>query len=217
MPGIGIGDPAAQGRADHGGDHHGHTVDGERLATLLRREGVRQDRLLAGRHATTAETLQDAEQDQRLQIPGKPAEQRSDREGRNADHVEALAAEHGREPARDRQHDRVGDEIARDDVGALVEADGEPAGDVAQCHIGDGGVEHLHEGRDRDHEGDEIGIMPAGRRALRRPASSRCATLRDVGHRTLVQGTTDIPGPTGRSAGQLSTTIFTGTRCTTLT
>ena len=49
---------------------------------------------------------------------------------------------------------------------------------------------------------------------------ARCAAgarLRGVGHRTLVQGSTDMPGPMGRSAGQWSTTIFTGTRCTTFT
>ena len=214
VPGIVVGDPAAERRPDHRRDHDRDAVDRKGLAALFGRKRVGEDRLLAGRHAAAAEALQDAEQHQRLQIPGEAAQQRGEREGRDADHVEALAADHRRQPARDRQHDGVGDEIAGDDVGALVDADREAAGDMAQRDIGDGGVEHLHEGRDRDDEGDQIGIVPAGRGAFRRPAASMPST---VAHRTLVQGTTDMPGPTGTSSGQWSTTIFTGTRCTTLT
>ncbi len=60
--------------------------------------------------------------------------------------------------------------------------------------------------------GDQIGIVPAGRRPFRRPAARG-----GVRHRTLAQGTTDMPGPIGMSAGQLSISILTGTRCTTLT
>ena len=170
-----------------------------------------EDRLLAGGHAAATEALQDAKQHQRLQAPCKPAEQRSEGEDRNAHHVEALAPNDRRQPARDRKHDRVGDEIAGDDVGTLVDADRKSAGDVTQRDVGDRRIEDLHEGRDRNDEGDEIGIMSAGGGALRRPA------CRGVGHRTLTQGTTDMPGPTGTSAGQLSTVILTGTRCTTFT
>src|SRR5205823_4842639 len=104
---------------------------------------------------------------------------------------------------------------ARDDVGALVDADRQSACDVTQRDVGDRRVENLHEGRDRDHERDEIRIMAAGRGTFRRPGRAR--VRRDIRHRTLVQGTTDIPGPTGTSDGQLSTTILTGTRCTTFT
>ena len=73
MPGIGIGDPAAKRRPDHRRDHHGDAVDGESLATFLGRERIGKDCLLAGRHPTAAEALQDAEQDQCLQAPCKPA------------------------------------------------------------------------------------------------------------------------------------------------
>ena len=57
MPGIIVGDPAADGRTDGRRHDDGDAVDGERLRTLLRREGIGQHRLLAGRHAAAAETL----------------------------------------------------------------------------------------------------------------------------------------------------------------
>ena len=60
----------------------------------------------------------------------------------------------------------------------------------------------------------EIGIVPAGGGAS---GDQPAAAVDCVGHRTRVQGTTDMPGPIATSAGQLSTTIFTGTRCTTFT
>ena len=72
MPGVVVGDPAAERRPDHGCDHDGDAVDREGLAALFRRKGVGEDRLLAGRHAAAAEALQDAEQHQRLQIQAKP-------------------------------------------------------------------------------------------------------------------------------------------------
>ena len=130
VPGIVVGDPAAERRSDHRRDHDRDAVDRKGLAALFRRKRVGKDRLLAGGHAAAAEPLQDAEQHQRLQIPGEAAQQRGERKGRDADHVEALAADHRRQPARDRQHDGVGDEIAGDDVSAFVDPDRESAGDI---------------------------------------------------------------------------------------
>lgn len=206
-----------QRRADHRRDHDGYTVDRECLSTFRGRERIGQDRLLAGRHAAAAEPLQDAEHDQRLQAPRKTAQERGERKHGDADHVEALAADHGGEPAGDRQHDRIGHEIACDHIGALVDADGQPTRDMAERDIGDRGVQHFHEGGDRDHEGDQIGIVAGGSGPLRRPTASSSAAFGSVGHRTFVQGTTDMPGPTARSAGHSSIVILTGTRCTTFT
>src|SRR6185312_16315646 len=101
------------------------------------------------------------------------------------------------------------------DISALVEADGQSAGDVAQCDIGNGRVQHFHERRDRNDESDQIGVVSARRGTFRRPAAG--CTLRELRHRTFVQGTTDMPGPIATLGGHSSTTILTGTRCTTLT
>ena len=148
-----------------GRDDHGDAVEREGLAAPLRRKRVGEDGLLAGRHAAAAEPLQDAEEDQRAQARRQSAQQRAHREQRHADHVEALAADDVRQPAAHRQHHGVGDQIGRDHPGALVDARRHGAGDVAQRDIGDRGVEHDHEGRDRDHDGDQPGIAVAGGRA----------------------------------------------------
>jgi hypothetical protein len=42
--------------------------------------------------------------------------------------------------------DGVGDQVAGEDPGAFVGAGAERAGDVGQGDVGDGGVEHFHEG-----------------------------------------------------------------------
>ncbi|GJE03234.1 hypothetical protein GMJLKIPL_5185 [Methylobacterium isbiliense] len=205
VPGIGVGEPAAEGRPDHRRDHDGDPVEREGLAALLRREGIRQDRLRERGH-TAAEPLQHPEEQQRFEAPGEAAQHRRDGEERDRRHEERLAPVALGEEARRGQHDRVGDEVARHHPGRLVRPDRESARDVAQRHVGDRGVEHLHEGRERDHHGDDPGIAPAG-------------PLGGAGraHRTRTVGTMDIPGPIATSSGQRSTTIFTGTRCTTFT
>ena len=180
VPGIIVRDPAADGRADGRGHDDRNAVDREGLRALPQRERIGQHRLLAGRHAAAAKSLQDAEHDQRGKAGGKPAQQRRYREQRDADHVETLAADHVRQPAADRQNDRVGDEIGGDDPGAFVDADGETAGDVAQRNIGDGGVENHHEGGDRNDDGDQPGTAIARGRAALRPAAARWSLISSV-------------------------------------
>ncbi len=94
-----VGDVAAQRRADGRRQHHRHAVDGERHAALLRRKGVGQDRLLARLQPAAAGALQDAADDERAQVGRQAAQERADGEQRHADHVEALAPDHRRQPA----------------------------------------------------------------------------------------------------------------------
>ena len=56
------------------------------------------------------------------------------------------------------QHDGVGDEIGSEDPGALILPGREAAGDVRQGDVGDGSVEHFHESRQRNRDGDDPGI-----------------------------------------------------------
>ena len=141
---------------------------------------------------------------------------------------EGLAAEHLRQEAARREHDGIGDEIGRDHPRRLVGADRQAASDVGQRDIGDGGVENLHEGRERHQDRDQPWIGAAGGAAAGSspPASRRGTGAQRVPRQPLVQrglgstrtvGTTDMPGPSATSAGGLSMTIFTGTRWTTLT
>src|SRR5262249_14996490 len=94
---------------------------------------------------------------------------------------------------------------------------GERARDMAERDIGNGGVEHHHEGGDRDHAHDQPGIALARHRTLRRPMVLGLCLAAGHCQRTRTVGSTDMPGPRGQLAGTLSSAIFTGTRCTTLT
>ncbi len=65
-------------------------------------------------------------------------------------------------------------------------------------------------------------MTPMMVQGLRLPATERSGVQRAVaaaaGHqRTLTLGSTLMPGPSVQSRGTWSSTIFTGTRCTTLT
>ena len=71
VPGIIVRQPAAERRPDHRSHDHGNAEQREGLAALLWREGVRQDRLRDRHHAAAAEALQDAKQQQRLEIPAR--------------------------------------------------------------------------------------------------------------------------------------------------
>ena len=77
VPGPVVGEPAAERRADHGRDHHRDAEQREGLAALFRRKRVGEDRLRDRHHAAAAEALQDAEQQQRIEIAGEAAQNRA--------------------------------------------------------------------------------------------------------------------------------------------
>ena len=107
-----------------------------------------------------------------FEIPRLRAEHRAYAEKSEAHQEEGLAAEPPGEEGARRQTDCVGDEIGRYYPRGFVIADPHAAGEVGQDGVGDRGVEHLHEGRERDQNGDQPG---AGRRcaARRRSAGPR--------------------------------------------
>ena len=162
MPGVVVGQPAAERRADHRRHDHRNPEQREALATLCRGEGIRENRLRDRDHAAAAEALQDAKKQQRLQIPSEPAEHRAHGEQRQADQEEALAAEPSGEKAAGGESDGVGDEVGRHHPGGFVLAHAQAAGDVGQRDIGDRRVEHLHEGGERDHHGDQPRVRGCG-------------------------------------------------------
>ena len=81
-------------------------------------------------------------------------------EGEDGDRQQEVIApaQVSREPAGDGQDDGVGGQIAGDDPFAVGDRRRQATGDVAQRHVGDGGVQHLHERRDDHGEGDEPGV-----------------------------------------------------------
>ena len=118
---------------------------------------------------------------------GESAEQRAEGEQQHAGHVEALAAKAVAGPGGDGQHDGVGDQVAGQHPGGFILPGGERSGDVGQGDVGDGGVQHLHEGGQSDRHGHGPGIVtgaPAGagdRTALSLIEPSRPEPRRDRG------------------------------------
>ena len=103
-------------------------------------------------------------------------------------HEEALAAERSREPAADGQNDGVRDQIGSQHPGAFVVAGAQVSGHVRQGHVGDAGVEHLHEGGQRDDDGDQPGIVLGLPDVL---VERDCAQRT---HLSIRPGTTFMPG-----------------------
>ncbi len=195
-PGEVVGDEAAERRPDRGREDDGHAVDGHRHAALRRREGVGQDGLLARAEAAAADALQDAEEDERAERRRDAAQERRDGEERHAAHVEPLAPDPRRQPPADGEDHGVRDEVAREHPRALVLADAQVAGDVRQRHVRDARVEHLHERRHGDDQGDGPRVPapgPSGGEVRRGLCRSGARGGRRGAHRTLTCGSTLMP------------------------
>src|SRR5262249_31584161 len=126
---------------------------------------------------------------------------------------EPLPAERDGKPAAHREDDGVGNEVRREHPGALVIARGHAAGDVRKRHVGDAGVEHLHERGQRHDGGNQPGVV------LGPPDGARGARGCGLGaHRGYTVGMTLMPGRSWRSRfSPDSSTILTGIRWTILT
>ena len=85
-------------------------------------ECVEDDRLLVGLQPAAEQALQQPEHDQLRQAGGDAAQERADREHRDADQEVALAPDQAAEPARDRHHDAVGHQVGRQRPGRVVVA-----------------------------------------------------------------------------------------------
>ena len=93
VPGVVVGDPAAQGGADDGRHHHAHAVKRHGHALLLAREAFHQDGLGDGLKRPSARALQHAEEDQQAEARRHAAEEGTHGEDDDAGHVEPLAPE----------------------------------------------------------------------------------------------------------------------------
>ena len=140
---------------NRGSQNHGHAVNRERHAALLRRKRVGEDRLLARLEPAAADSLKYPEEDQRAETGSKSAQERADGKKRHARHIEALAAHHRRKPTAHRQDDGVRDEVGSENPGAFVGAGRKAPGDVREGDVGDAGVQHFHERRERDRQRDD--------------------------------------------------------------
>src|SRR5580704_12723214 len=91
-PGVVVGDPAAERWTDGRSHNHRDAIHGEGHASLRGWKSISEDGLLAWLQASTAGSLQNAEDDEGRQVWRKSAQERTHGEKENATHVEALAA-----------------------------------------------------------------------------------------------------------------------------
>ena len=158
-PGIVVGNEAAQRRSDRGSHDRGQPVEREGEAPLLRREHVGKDGLRHWLEPAATGPLDDARDDEAPEGRSQPAEQRTHGEEDEARREEPLATEGAGEPATDRQHDGVGNEIGREHPGALIVAGPEITRHVRQGHVGNAGVEDLHEGGQGHDDRDQPRVV----------------------------------------------------------
>ena len=159
-PGVVVGDPAAEGGADGGGEDGDEAVEGKGLTALFLFEGVGHDGLGHGLEAAAPDALDDAGDEEDGQRGGDAAQKAGDGKEGDAGEEEVFAADDGGGPGTGGEDDGVGDEVGGEDPGALVSAGAEVAGDVREGDVGDGGVEDLHEGGEGDGGGDEPRVDP---------------------------------------------------------
>ena len=76
-PGVIVGDPAAEGRADDGCDDDSEGIGGHRLAVFLLGKALEEDGLGEGLESASGDTLEHSKDDQLRKRGGRAAEQRS--------------------------------------------------------------------------------------------------------------------------------------------
>ena len=197
-------EPAAERGPDRRRDHDAETVEAHRRADALARHQPVDDRLAEHREQAAADRLDDAEDDEGVEVPGDPAERGAGDEGEQRRDVERPQPEAVAQPPARGHDDAEGEAVPRGDplhlVGAGAEVRLDPRGGdvddarVEQCHEG---ADHHHEERDQPPAGGGGRDGPQGRRARRggrRPARSRDRAV-DGGPRVH-----RAPGRPGRAA-----------------
>ena len=120
-PGIVVGDPAPDRRADGRSDQGSRRVGGHGHAVLFSRKTVYQNRLRGGLQASSSGSLEHTKEHQQGQARREPAEQRAQREESGAADEEPLAPDQLGKPPRQGQHDGVGHQVRSQYPGALVD------------------------------------------------------------------------------------------------
>src|ERR1700686_8493 len=143
-------DPTSKRGTDCRSHHPCDAINSKCHAPLGGSERVRKDVLLTRLQASATRALKNAEDDQHRKIERKSTQRGADGEQRNAAHVKTLAAHNRREPATQRQHDCVRNEIRGKYPRAFILTSREAAGNVRQRHVRDAGIQHLHKRGQRD-------------------------------------------------------------------
>ena len=156
-----VDEEAAQRRTQAQPQVHGHDVDAEGAAALVRREHRGDDRGRGREHQGAPDALDDAATDEPGAVHAERREQRAQREDDDAEQVEAHAAVLVGQPANGNQQDG-----RRQQVGGLHphrrrEAEVEVLSHAGQGNGDDGPVERGHEGAD-GRQRQELPAAPVG-------------------------------------------------------
>ena len=176
--------------------------------SLLRWKSVRQNGLRHRLQPAAARALQHPEEKKKPETRRDAAKQRTHGKDAQAGHEKALPPQGACEPAADRQDDGIRDQIRGQHPRALVVARAQIPGHVRQGHVGDAGVEHLHEGRQRHDNSNQPGIVLGPPNVL---VECEGSGTHYGTHCRYTSGTTFMPGRSRRSLfSPGSRTIFTG-------
>ena len=124
-PGVGVGEPAAEGGAEDGGDDDSEGEDGHGGSALCRREGFEEDGLGERLEGSAACALDDSGEEHDAEGGGCSAGEAGRGEDGDTGHQETLAAEAEGEPVAGGEDDGVGDKVAGEDPGGFVGGGGE--------------------------------------------------------------------------------------------
>ena len=155
-PGIVVGDPAAQGRAEGGPDHHAHAEDGHGRAGLARGKTSKRMACAVEISAPPPMPCTMRQKTRSCERGRMAAEERC--EGEEGDRAGVVVAppEPLREPAGERQDDDVRHDVAGAHPGDLLERGAEVPHHVRDRDVHDAGVHQLEHARQRDRERDQV-------------------------------------------------------------
>ena len=160
-PGVVVGDPSAERRAEDGRQDDTESEGSHRGAVLLGWKGFEEDGLGEGLEASAGKTLQDAKEDERLETGRHAAQNRRDGEAGDTGEKHVAAAETVGQPSGHREDDCVGHQVGGHNPGAFFDGRAHVAGEVRHRNVHDRGVEDLHERRTHDGGGHDPRIHGA--------------------------------------------------------
>ena len=160
-PAVIVGNPSAERGAENRRQQDADTEGRHGMTVTLFGEGFQKDGLSKWLQAAARQALQDAEDDQLRERGGQTAAERGQRETSDAGEQEALASNAIREPSGDWQHDGVRNQVGSDNPGAFLIRGRQAAADMRDRDVYDGGIEHLHEGRQHHRNRDDPWVYNA--------------------------------------------------------
>ncbi|CCJ76454.1 200 kDa antigen p200, putative [Cronobacter muytjensii 530] len=165
-PVVVIADPAAEDRAADGGDDHRHRPQRQRDGALGRRVVAQQQTLGKRDQRPGHNPLNHAEENQHVQAVGDTACPGGDGESDGGPDEQTHLADASSEPAGNRDRDGVRHPERGDNPGALTQRGAQVTGNRRDSHVGDGGVQHLHERGKRQGDGHNDQLRPFQRFTL---------------------------------------------------